>query len=118
MRNWYYNNEELRVLEAHDDEDIRKLVDLVRSLAAERLLDYMRSLGTKYLQTPTEEGLDYALWYALVHGPERVSEEEVGELEQLSQMAGGWWRLSGVPEPEFLSDEDWSTHYAESGVER
>lgn len=112
MRNHYFNNDELLKLEASDDEDVRKLVDLVRNLAAERLLDYVRSLGAKYLQGDTL-GLDYALWYAVVHGPERITEEEVGELQQLSEMAGGWWRLDGVPEPEFLSLEDWAPIYAE-----
>lgn len=113
MRNHYFNNDELLKLEASDDEDVRKLVDLVRNLASERLLDYVRSLGVKYLQSPDAPGLDYALWYAVVHGPERITEEEVGELQQLSEMAGGWWRLDGVPEPEFLSFEDWATIYAE-----
>lgn len=113
MRNHYFNNDELRELEASDDENVRKLVDLVRNLASERLLDYVRSLGVKYLQSPDAPGLDFALWYAVVHGPERISEEEVGELQQLAEMAGGWWRLDGVPEPEFLSFEDWAPIYAE-----
>jgi hypothetical protein len=111
MRNHYFNNDELLKLEAHDDEIVRKLVDLVRSLASERLLDYMRYLGVKYLQTENAPGLDYALWYAIINGPERLTEEEVGELHQLSEMAGGWWRLDGVPEPEFLSFEDWEAFY-------
>jgi hypothetical protein len=113
MRNHYYNDDELRALEAHDDEDVRKLVDLVRGLAAERLLEYVRSLGMKYLQSDNASGLDLALWYAMIHGPERILETEIGELQQLSEMAGGWWRLDGVPEPEFLTLDDWAQVYAE-----
>lgn len=113
MRNHYYNNDELRALESSDDEDVRKLVDLVRSLAAERLLEYIRSLGEQYLQSANAAGLDVALWYAVVNGPERINEEEVGELQQLSEMAGGWWRLDGVPEPEFLPFEEWALIYNE-----
>lgn len=111
MRNHYFNDDELRELESHDDETIRKLVDLVRNLAAERLLEYIRRLGVKYLQAENAVGLDLALWYAVLHGPERITESEVGELQQLSEMAGGWWHIDGVPEPEFLSQADWMGIY-------
>ena len=111
MRNHYLNHQELEALASDDNDNVRKLVDLLRDLACERLLDRMRELGRAYLGNPAAQGLDRALWYAVQNGPERIDEADVGELDQLSQMAGGWWRLDGVPEPEFLSFEDWSSTY-------
>lgn len=110
MRNHYLNHEELEALASDDNDNVRKLVDLLRDLAGERLFDRMRELGRKYLSDPEAPGLDRALWYAVENGPARLDSEEVGDLEQLSQMAGGWWRLDG-PEPEFLSFEEWSEIY-------
>jgi hypothetical protein len=111
MRNHYLNHAELEALASDDNDNVRKLVDLLRDIASERLLDRMRELGQKYLGTVDAAGLDQALWFAVENGPERIDSEEVGDLEQLSQMAGGWWRLDGVPEPEFLSFEEWSSIY-------
>jgi hypothetical protein len=113
MRNHYLNHQELEALASDDNDNVRKLVDLLRDLACERLLDRMRELGREYLSNPNAPGLDQALWYAVQNGPERIDEADVGELDQLSQMAGGWWRLDGVPEPEFLSFEDWTSVYKE-----
>ena len=113
MRNYYLNHAELEALASDDNDDVRKLVALLRDIAGERLLDRMRELGRQYLGAPNAAGLDRALWYAVENGPERIDEAEVGDLEQLSQMAGGWWRLVGVPEPEFLSFEEWSLVYKE-----
>lgn len=113
MRNSYYNDAELTELEAHDLPEVRKVVDLVRDLSAELLLVKMLELGKKYNRTDKVNGLDLALWYALQNGPERISEIEVAELDQLSQMASGWWRLQEQLEPEFLSFEDWLQVYRE-----
>jgi hypothetical protein len=112
MRNHYLNHEELESLASDDNDNVRKLVDLLRDLAGERLLDRMRDLGRKYLNDSEASGLDRALWYAVENGPARLDSEEVGDLEQLSQMAGGWWRLDG-PEPEFLSFEEWTEIYGD-----
>lgn len=106
-RNHYFNDAQLEHLAASDDADVRTLVELVRSLAAENLLEYMQKLGRKYLQDERAPGLDRALWATLQRGPERLDEDEVMDLDQLSQMAGGWWRLDDVPDPEFLSFDDW-----------
>ena len=108
MRNHYLNNEELEVLASDDSAEVRRLVDILRDVASELLLSKMRELGRTYLQDPDAPGLDLALWRAIQEGPERMDAAEVGDLEQVSQMAGGWWRMTGVPEPEFLSFEDWA----------
>ena len=113
MRNHYLNHQELEALASDDNDNVRQLVDLLRDLACERLLDRMRELGDKYLNDPKAVGLDRALWYAVENGPERIDGAEVGDLEQLSQMAGGWWRIDGVPEPEFISFEEWASIYKE-----
>ena len=102
------NNEELEVLASDDSAEVRRLVDILRDVASELLLSKMRELGRTYLQDPDAPGLDLALWRAIQEGPERMDAAEVGDLEQVSQMAGGWWRMTGVPEPEFLSFEDWA----------
>ena len=76
MRNHYLNHEELEALASDDNDNVRKLVDLLRDLASERLLERMRGLGEKYLNDPEAPGLDRALWYAIEQGPERIDGAE------------------------------------------
>ena len=45
----------------------------------------------------------------------RLTDEEAAELEQISQQAGGWWRLGEGPE--FMDLDSWASFYAQ-GAQR
>jgi len=109
--NDYLNNSEMTDHELCDDPRVQKLASVVRRLSQELLLHRMRDLGSRYLGDADAPGLDIALWKAVVEVPVRLTDEEVTELELLSQQAGGWWRLN--PEREFLDLEWWAEVYAE-----
>jgi hypothetical protein len=105
----YLNDQEMAELEGSEDPTVQRLAAVIRSLSQELLLQRMRALGKQYLGDEQAVGLDIALWKTVVQSPQRLSDEEVAELEQLSQQAGGWWRLH--PEAEFLDSGTWGVHY-------
>mgnify|MGYP001160593926 CR=1 len=103
--NDYYNHQELTALAKSDNACVRKLVVQLREVARDALLIRMGVLGGTYLKDPNSPALGRALYKALQEGPKQLSEDEVGELSQLSQMAGGFWDTD--PEPEFKTFEEW-----------
>lgn len=105
--NDYYNHQELTELERDDDARVRKLVVQLRELARDALLAKMGVLGGLYLKDPNAPALGRALYKAMQEGPKQLSEDEIGELSQLSQMAGGFWDTD--PEPEFKTFEEWAS---------
>ena len=109
--NEYLNNTEMELYEQSSDPAVQRLAAMTRRLSQELLLHLMRDLGSRYLGDGDAPGLDIALWKAVVEVPVRLTDEEVTNLELLSQQAGGWWRLN--PEPEFLDLEWWAEVYAE-----
>jgi hypothetical protein len=110
MRNHYYNNEELDRLASDDHPDVRKVVDMVRDLAGDLLFERMRKQAAQF-NLPFDAGFSIGLWKALQQGPKRISEEDVTDLEQLSEMAGGWWTFDELGEPEFQSLDEWRKTY-------
>jgi hypothetical protein len=108
----HLNAEEMAEYEQSSEPAVLRLAGLVRRLSQALLLQLMRELGQRYLGNSDAPGLDLALWKAVVEVPVRLSDEEATQLEQLSQQAGGWWRLT--PEVEFLDSEYWSEVYSES----
>jgi len=114
VRNHYYNDAELSIFEADDRDELRGVVASLRELAREFLLVRMREAGRKYLQAEWTEDLPVILWKAVLHGPKVMDPDEVEDLEQLSQIAGGWWHSDSVnKEPAFLTLAEWSVLYAE-----
>lgn len=107
--NDYLNDSEMTDFELSDDPRVQKLASVVRRLSQELLLQLMRSLGRRYLGDEAAPGLDIALWKAVVDLPVRLTDEEVTQLELLSQQAGGWWRLT--PEEEFCDQGYWVSVY-------
>ena len=101
----------MALLESDENPNTQRLASIVRSLSQDLLLQKMRELGRKYAGSDTANGLDHGLWKAVVETPVQLTDEEASELEQMSQQAGGWWRLT--PEMEFLELEAWQTYYSE-----
>jgi hypothetical protein len=107
----HLNGEEMAEYEHSSDPAVQRLAAMVRRLSQSLLFQKMGELGRKYLGSGEAPGLDIALWKAVVEAPVRLSDEEAAELEQISQQAGGWWRLG--QDPEFLDLEAWAFYYAE-----
>jgi hypothetical protein len=107
----YMNDDEMRRLENAEDPQVQRLASVVRGLSQELLLRFMREMGAKYLSNDDAPGLDIALWKAVIEAPVRLSDEEAAQLEQLSQQAGGWWKLLPNEEPEFSPLMAWEVHY-------
>lgn len=105
MLNDYYNDHELNELAKSESPQLRKLVAQHRELGRSALLSYMAILGSKYLGDGAHPALGRVLYKALLEGPKQLTEEEVGELAQMSQIAGGFWDTD--PEPEFKTFEEW-----------
>ena len=107
--NEYLNNPEMEAYEQSSDPAVQRLAAMTRRLSQELLLHLMRDLGARYLGDGDAPGLDIALWKAVVEVPVRLTDEEVTQLELLSQQAGGWWRLT--PEEEFCDQNYWASVY-------
>lgn len=105
MLNEFYNDRDLTQLAQSDDPRLRKLVLQHRELGKSALLSYMAILGSKYLGNGGHPALGRVLYKALQEGPKTLTEEEVGELSQMAQIAGGFWDTD--PEPEFRTFEEW-----------
>jgi len=63
------------------------------------------------------EGLEYALWKALVDGPYRYGrlqliDNHIRELRKLSEACGGWIRFHDAGEEAFVSLEQWQRIFA------
>lgn len=106
-------SEEIRELEGDDNPKVRLLSQLVRDLAREHLLYYMRHLSNQYYHTPTHPEFPRKLWRAVEEGPKTMTEDEVRLVYELSLVAQGWWRYLGTPTepPEFVSEEIWKQEY-------
>lgn len=108
-----FSNEELKELEKDAGPIVMRLCISVRTLASRLLLTRIREIGEKYLGNASSPHLDVALWRAIVEAPERVTDEEINELEALSEQAGGWW-TSLHSEPEFLDIGTWTKVYSKA----
>lgn len=109
-----FNNEELTELENSNDENVVKLAGIVRALARDNLRFYMRELCQKYLGQPWASGIEVSLWKAVVYRAERLSDEEVGTLERLSEQAGGWFHYpDGALIEQFVPLQKWREMYKE-----
>lgn len=86
-----------------------RLVTVLRETATLALLHYMGHLSLKYTGEPWADGLANALWKAVQDGPQVMDEDEVTQLEWLTDVAGGWF---ATPD-EFLDAEAWQTRYEE-----
>lgn len=95
------------------DETLGDLVAAFTDLAKGALLTQMMALSRAHEGTAWAAELEYALWEALVEGPERLTEAEVRTLRRLAAWAGGWYHLPDEAEaPEFVPAAAWAARYA------
>lgn len=111
MFNDYCTHAELAEFEKSDNSDVRRLAAHYRALGKEHLKSRMRELAQAYVEdVPADWG--HAVWRAIIDGPVSMTEEEVNEVDQLGQIAGGWYDYSkNQNEPEFVEREDWLDLY-------
>jgi len=106
----HYTSKELNELSVSDDEHIRRLVLELRVVAQDFLLARIYELSKKYLDGELY-GIDIALWRALQDGPKSIDEEDLIDLNKLTELAGGWWSFESTLEPVFLNKEEWENYY-------
>lgn len=90
---------------------IGELATALASQTALYLRLRMRELGRKYGVVDVT-GLSIALWRTTQETPEKLSEDEALELEQLSYQCGGWWDLKEKGEDAFVTAQDWDVIFA------
>ncbi len=86
-----------------------QLVTRVRELSRVALRAKMQELSRQHLGETWAQELEFALWRAVMEGPELVSAEDIGELKDLSGECDGWF-VSDDPEA-FVSLDEWKEIY-------
>lgn len=102
----------------------RKRLSLEKALdptLAELLAIKMSNLSEEFYCASWLIGLEYALWEIMQGGDRRfalgeLTEAEIGELQHLSDQAGGWWHWIDGVEPGdsgeiFMTLDEWRLHY-------
>jgi hypothetical protein len=87
--------------------------------AQQALADYMSQLSEQAYAAGWIEGLEYALWKALVDGPYKygrlmLTDDHVGELRRLCEACGGWIRFLDAGKEAFVPLEQWKRIFASS----
>ena len=77
------------------------------------LADYMSTLSERAYCAGWMDGLEFALWRAVVHGPFKygglqLTSEHVDRLLQLSHACGGWIFFHETKEETFIPLADWT----------
>ena len=106
----------LSLFETH----VPQLVKTVREYARDLLLREMVEISRKHFGTLWAPDLEFQIWRAIEDGPVSLDEREVDRLEELAEIAGGWFQYLGQPEeigqgaePDFIVLEEWERTYAE-----
>lgn len=109
-----FTNEDLEVLsESGGPEEVR-LVALIRRLASENLALVMQEIARGFTGEPWPDDLEYHLWRAITEGAERLTEEQIAKLVELSELSNGWWYFSpDFNEFIFLDLSKWKNVYAD-----
>lgn len=87
--------------------------------AQQALAEYMSQLSEQAYAAGWMEGLEYALWKALVDGPYRYGrlqliDNHIRELRKLSEACGGWIRFQDAEEEAFVPFGQWQRIFASS----
>lgn len=83
------------------------------------LAEYMSYLSEEAYTAGWIEGLEYALWNAVLNGPTSygrldISEKHIEKLIELSDVADGWIYFDDSLEEIFLSRMDWERMYSDN----
>jgi hypothetical protein len=89
--------------------------------AQQALAEYMSQLSEQAYAAGWIEGLEYALWKAVVAGPykygrQMLTGDHVRELRKLSEACGGWIRFSDVGDESFVSLDQWQHTFTLRGT--
>jgi hypothetical protein len=86
--------------------------------AQSELAEYMSSLSEEAYCAGWMQGLEYALWQALVDGRSTygrlaLSPTHVDGLRRLSELCGGWIVFDDVAEETFVLRSEWEARFSE-----
>ena len=85
----------------------------------QELAEYMIELSEEAYYAGWMEGLEYALWKAVVEGPYNygrlnINKNHIENLQNLSTQCGGWIYFDHLKEESFIDLESWKTKYSEN----
>jgi hypothetical protein len=88
--------------------------------AQQELAEYMSQLSEQAYAAGWIEGLEYALWKALVEGPYNygcllLTDDHVRELKRLSEACGGWICFLSAEEETFVPFQQWQSALSQAG---
>jgi hypothetical protein len=86
-----------------------QLVTRVRELSRAALRAKMRELSRQHLGEVWAQELEFALWRAVLEGPELVPSEDIADLRELAEECQSWF-VSDDPEA-FVSLDEWREIY-------
>ena len=88
---------------------------------AEQLSSYMSDLSERAYCAEWMEGLEYALWDAVLKGRSKygrlqLTSQHISKLHELSRACGGWVVFDDTDGPTFLPLPQWLTMYDAHGI--
>lgn len=92
--NIFSSPRELALLDAHEEEGVRRIAQDVRTLASEVLLARMEHQSRDRLGEHRHRDLPRFLWRAMREST-RIEEADAHELDLLSRLCDGWWVFDG-----------------------
>lgn len=83
------------------------------------LAKYMSRLSEEAYSASWMDGLEFALWHAVIHGPINfgrliISVEHISYLKNKSYDLGGWVYFDEVTEQTFIKNEHWLVLYRDN----
>lgn len=75
----------------------------------------MTDIFRRHLPPPRDdeqwyEGAEFMLWRSVLNGPNQITPEEVADVRELADEAGGWWAGLGE-EVLFVERDEWDGRY-------
>lgn len=85
--------------------------------AARRLADFMSELSEAAYYAGWEDGLEYALWLAVVEGPREygrlsITEAQIEQLRELAAACDGWIVFDDVTEETWVPAKEWEERFS------
>jgi len=86
------------------------------SLICEKLKKYMSDLSEEACCAGWMEGLEYALWKAVIEGPQEygrlsITNEHIQDLKDLSKACSGWIYFDDKTEESWIALDKWEMLY-------
>ena len=86
--------------------------------ASKTLTDYMSELSEEAYFASWMDGLEFALWRAVLEGPRQygrldITPEHIVRLRELSDSCGGWIYFDESTEQTFIPASNWDKMYSE-----